>query len=165
MNHLLIISLLLTFACRLGASDDTLTAAELAHHLGIESWVSKARLQGADYDLEVLHVQNGKAVRSVLSASVFATDRELTRISIQASQSPDGMKLTIQSEAGARVTKRGEASIPLVAVAPLPTIIAPGDYVLGGEIPEARLGPDQPPLRIEDIKDGLLLRVTKRANR
>lgn len=162
---LIIVALLCTFTFRSHAGDDPLTAGELAHHLGIKSWVSKAHLQGADYNLEVVHVQNGKVVRSVTSAAVFATDREFTRVAILASQSPKGMKLSIQPEAGAKMTTatEGEATISLRVTLPLPRIIAPGEYVLGGDIPDERLGPNQPPLRIEDIKDGLLLRVTKRA--
>jgi hypothetical protein len=158
----IIVALLCIFTFRSHAGDDPLTAGELAHHLGIKSWVSKAHLQGADYDLEVIHVQNGKAVRSVLRAAVFATDREFTRIAILASQTAKGTKLSIQPEVGAKMTVDGEATIPFRSIPPLPRIIAPGDYVLGGDIPEGRLGPNQPPLRIEDIKDGLLLRVTER---
>ena len=164
MTQLFIIAALLcTLTFRLHAVDDPpLTAGELAHHLGIKSWTSKAHLQGADYNLEVIHVKNGKAVRNILSGSVFATDREFTRIAILASQTPKGTKLSIYPETGAKMTVEGAATISLQAIPPLPRIIAPGEYVLGGDILEGRLAADQSPLRIEDIKDGLLLRVTKR---
>jgi hypothetical protein len=160
---LIIVALLCTFTFRSHAGDDPLTAGELARHLGIKSWVSKAHLQGADYNLEVIHVRDGKVVRSVTSAAVFATDREFTRFAILASQAAKGTKLSIQPEVGAKMTTEGEATISLRVILPLPRIIALGDYVLGGDVPDERLGPNQPPLLIEEIKDGLLLRVTKRA--
>jgi hypothetical protein len=144
MKQLTIVLLLATFACGSGASDDMLAASELAHHLGIKFWVSKVRLQGADYDLEVIHVQNGKEVRSVLSGSVFATDREFTRIAIHASQTPHGMRFSMQTETGPKVASEGKAPIPLGAILPLPAAFAQGDYILRGDIPPRTARRDQP---------------------
>ena len=145
------------------AGDDTLTAAELAHHLGIKSWVSKAHLQGADFDLQVIHVRNGKAIGSILGGIAATTDREFTRVAIQASQTVKGTKLSIETQSGPWAIYDYDASIPLGTIVPLPTVLEPGDYVLGGDIPTKRLGSGQSPLQIKDINNGLLLRVTKRA--
>ena len=160
---ILIIALLCSTTFLTHGDDDTLTAVELAHHLGIKSWVSKMHLQGADYDLQVIHVRNGKVVGSVLSGTAAATDREFTRVAIQASQTQNGTKLSIETQSGPWAIREHDASISLETIVPLPTVLEPGDYVLGGDIPYERIGSGQAPLRIEDIKDGLLLRVTKRA--
>jgi len=157
----LLLSISIVSPCR--SADDPLTAPELAHHLGISSWVSKFRLQGSDFEVQILHVKNGKVVGTLVGSSAISTDREFTRIAIEASQSPSGTKLSIQTASGPWSMRQHTATIPLDMIVPLPQSLAVGDYVLGGDIPADKFGQGKPPVKIEDIKDGILLRVTKGA--
>ncbi|HWL51684.1 MAG TPA: hypothetical protein VNQ90_04570 [Chthoniobacteraceae bacterium] len=158
---LLALVLISALAFPLRGSDDPLSAQELAHHLGATSWISKMKLQGNDWVLQILHVVNGKAVNHVLGSPAFATDREFTRVVILASQTSAGTQLSIEIP-GAPAARRRIADLPLKVTIPLPPTLSEGDYVLGGEIPLEAISKDQPAANVKDLQNGLVLRVTKR---
>lgn len=162
---ILSLALLLSLQSLTPAAEDTLNATELAYHLGIRSWVSKAQLQGADYDLQVIRIKDGKEGSVIVAGTMHATDREFTRLAIVASLTSNVLTVSLQPEAGAKYSTDGLALLPLRVSVPLPSVIVPGDYVLGGDIPSDRLkSDDEKPiqLRIHDVNEGLLLRVTKK---
>jgi len=147
-------------------SAEPLTAEELAYHLGIRSWVSHIRLNGVQYKIELLHVVNGKIVNTLLTTGASPTNRKLTRVAILATPSQNGTQLSIRVTSGAGGSGAGVAgraeTIPIGITIPLPTELATGDYVLGGDIPEKVLGEEEPPkAAMTDLKNGLLLRVMR----
>jgi hypothetical protein len=144
------------------SSEDSLTAVELAHHLGVASWVSSLRLQGTDVELKVLHVKNGRVVGAILVGSAVSTDRERTRVAIEASRTALGTKFSLETPGGPWLGVENAASIPLETILPLPALLMPGDYILGGDIDPDRVGEGKTPVEIDDIKDGMLLRISKK---
>lgn len=143
-------------------SEETLSAQELAHHIGVSSWVSKMRLQGADFVLQVLHVVNGKVVGNLIGSPAFSTNREFTRVAILAGQTPTGTQLSIQVPSAPAVKRQMTHHLPLEATVPLPPTIAEGDYVLGGDLRVEAINQERPVPTIEDVREGILLRVTRR---
>ena len=163
MKALIIFPILLCLLPVSARSDEqAVTAQELAHHLGIASWTSSFRLPGYDLGIQILRVKNGKVADSILGDGAFPTDREVTRVAIEASHTSGGTKLSLQTGGGPWLSELFKASIPLDTIVPLPSNLSAGDYVLGGDIPSERLKQDlsKIPLTIKDIKDGILLRIT-----
>ncbi|MEI6073022.1 MAG: hypothetical protein WCS31_14610 [Verrucomicrobiae bacterium] len=144
------------------SDEPAVTAQELAHHLGIATWTSSFRLPGFDLGIQILHIKNGKVADAILGDGAFPTDREFTRVAIEASHTSGGTRFSLQTGGGPSLSVLCKASIPLDTIVPLPSNLAAGDYVLGGDIPDERLKQDlnQLPLTIKEIKEGVLLRVT-----
>ena len=143
--------------------EELIAPDELAHHLGISIWASKLRLQDSDCELEIFHVKNGKIVKSVLGGLASATDREFTRVAIQTSRTPTGIKVSMQVAAAAKVAGEYPSAVPLTFVARLPKLLTAGDFVLGGDLDSKNAGQGISinPFKITDINDGFLLRVTE----
>ncbi len=157
-----VLFLSLAWTLPLQSSDDTLTAEELAQHLEVSSWVSKMHLQEDTLILQVFHVVNGKVAETpLLGTAAYPTDREFTKVAILASQRQGKTHLSIKPAAGPAVSAEA-TTIPLPATIPLPTVITVGDYILGGDLPLDGVTQINP-AKIRDVKDGLLLRVTKKA--
>lgn len=163
MKAFLIIPILICMLPAAARSDEqAVTAQELAHHLGIATWTSSFRLPGFDLGIQILHVKNGKVADSILGDGAFPTIRESTRVAIEASHTSGGTRFSLQTGGGPWLSELCKATIPLDTIVPLPSKLAAGDYVMGGDIPCERLKQDlnKFPLTIKEIKEGVLLRVT-----
>jgi len=161
---LLTLAIMSALALRAHADDANLSAQELAYHIGISSWVSEVRLQGSGMVLQICHVVDGKVVATLLENSALPLlDREQSRVAILASQTPKGTQLSIQIPDGLAV-KYQTGHIPLEMTVRLPATISEGDYVLGGDIRDIDLKTIRKRERsIEDLKNGIVLRVTRQS--
>lgn len=142
------------------AAPPQLNAKELAYHLGINSWVSQFRLTDHVLTVELCMIRDGRIGEVILSSKAFPTDRELTRLAIIAGPMATSMPLSLQIEAAPSPRKQMR-KINLDYRLPLPSVIAEGDFVLGGspydstrfeKLDVKEVGP-------QHLKEGLLLRV------
>lgn len=144
-----------------GTSDYDPSAKELAHHLGVSSWVTKIKLEGSIHILEIFYVKSGELGKSALSCPLDPTDREYTRFAIH--YSSETLKDPYLSIKTPSIGIRGGNEITdLVGICRLPTPILPGDYVLGGDLENGAFAKGIGKQTIKDIKSGLLLRIIKK---
>jgi len=149
--------LILLLASPAMAQERAVTAEELAFHLGIQSWASRIRLAGNHATLTLHRVRQGRVAGQVGHANLFPTNREAARFSILASRSGARMQITIMSESGP--SHRFLLSPPVASekAFALPSPVQPGDYLLAGVLADPTAGS-----AIENIKEGLLLRISLR---
>ncbi len=142
-----------------------LTATELARQLHVYSWITKVNLERHEAEVSVLYVVDGRIKTVVLTSGVYPTDREFERIVVLANQTPAGTKVSIQPGSSGAMSMGCEArteTIPLSLTTGLPDSITEGDYLLGGDSSVEKLN-TQGAIKIEDIKEGMVLRLHKKA--
>ena len=136
-----------------------ITVEDLTRHLGIYGWATTVESSGT-FAASLAEIVDGKIKRTLTDGFVgSATDPGRRRVAVLVNSTPEGLKMTlIMGGSSMSPPPRGDRpNIPLPLRVVLPERIAPGDYVLGGDLKERVLAG-----HIEDVKHGLALRIEQR---
>jgi hypothetical protein len=163
MKVYLCVSAAVFIARALVAADQPLTADELAFHLGVHAWETTVALPPGSFQVSVIHLVDGKPAEAFLAGFQQRNDDPSgTHLIVIAGPSPTGTKVTIQlGSAGAAMNpKEQTADVYCPSIERIPKQIGVGKYLLGGEY---RAGEKTTVItgKVEDIRNGLLLEVTR----
>ena len=126
--------------------------------------MTKIDLHGQSLQIDVVHVKNGKVQSTLLSNDAFPTDRPFERIVILADQTTLGTKVSIQPGASAEISMSREENpetVPMTMCTGIMDQVTAGDYFLAGA-DNQELFNASGPIKIADVKDGLVLRLHKK---
>ena len=139
---------------------DGLTVDQIARSYRVGSWISKIPSQDSEFRLEVLQVVSGKVGDTLLEASVPRSMVAFTRAAVLTG----GFalkRISLHAGNGPWHHRTPQSPISPDVLIRLPPVISEGDYILGCDFDAAIYLPDKRP-RMEDVKNGLVLRVTRR---
>lgn len=160
---LLLITAAILNAATLRAADQSLAADDLAYHLGIRAWETTVTLPPGSFQVQVLHIVEGKIGGELVTGFGLKNDVEGQRLVVIAGPSPTGTKATLQigSSGAAMNPKEQTSEIYFQSKEPLPKEIGAGKYLLGGEY---RKGEKVTNItgKVGDVKNGVLLEVVVR---
>lgn len=155
----LILALGVTSKC---ADADTLSVEDVARHLHISGWDSLVDLPPGSFSVALMQIIDGK-VRGTVLGGLKGPKEDPTgqRIVVMVSPGPTGSDATLAvGRTSTYNSQKKMANIQDFQVLPLPKQIREGDYVLGGAY-QLKDGTTTISGKMEDIRNGLLLRVSK----